>query len=66
MKRQNSKKQLPIATEAIRLDPQMDVAYMNRGRSYNGMGDYNKAILDLTEAVRLNPQNAKAYCNRGR
>lgn len=51
--------------EAIRLDSQHALAYVNRGVSYNSLGEYDQAIADLNEAIRLNPEEALAYSNRG-
>ena len=35
------------------------------GWSYDGNGEYNKAIADYTEAIRLDPKYKQAYTNRG-
>jgi tetratricopeptide (TPR) repeat protein len=43
-------------TEAIRLDPNYDVAYQNRGRSYFAKRDYDRAIADYDQALRINPR----------
>ena len=50
---------------AIRLDPQLALAYNNRGDAYRDLGRYQKAIQDYNEAIRLDPQLALAYNNRG-
>jgi tetratricopeptide (TPR) repeat protein len=52
-------------TQAIRLDPNMAVAYGNRGYAYIMKGDYDRGIADSTQAIRLNPNDAGAYGNRG-
>jgi tetratricopeptide (TPR) repeat protein len=39
--------------EAIRLDPNLAVAYMNRGALYLNKGDNDKAIEDSTKAIDL-------------
>ena len=49
---------------AIRLDPQLASAYVNRGKAHNELGQYHLAIRDLDEAVRLDPQLILAYYNR--
>lgn len=50
---------------AIRLDPQLALAYNNRGDAYKDLGRYQKAIQDYNEAIRLDPQLALAYNSRG-
>ena len=51
--------------EAIRLDPQSDVAYYGRGNAYYDLGQFEPAIQDFDEAVRLHPQRARPYYSRG-
>ena len=41
------------------------LAYVNRGKVYEKMGQYQKALADLNEAVELDPNLASAYYNRG-
>ena len=41
-------------------------AYINRGRAYHQLSQYDKAIADYTEAIRIDPDYADAYYNRGR
>jgi tetratricopeptide (TPR) repeat protein len=53
-------------TEAIRLNPQHDKAYNNRGGVRKAKGELAEALADYTEAIRLNPNYASAYLNRGR
>ena len=50
--------------EAIRLDPQLAVAYNNRGLGYKRLGQPQRAIQDLDEAIRLDHQLAVAYATR--
>ncbi|MBK7937821.1 MAG: tetratricopeptide repeat protein [Lewinellaceae bacterium] len=52
-------------TEAIRLDPNDAVAYMNRGAARSELGDKQGAILDYDEAIELNSNYTLAYTNRG-
>ena len=58
-------KAISAFTEAIRLDPNNELAYCNRGRAYVNKGDYDKAIRDFDEAIRLDPRLALAYNGRG-
>ena len=51
--------------EAIRLNPQYDFAYNNRGFARYRVGETDGAMADYNEAIRLNPQLAIAYVNRG-
>ena len=51
--------------QAVSLDPQLAMAYGNRGAAYNDLGQHERAIQDHTEAIRLDPQNALTYDNRG-
>ena len=52
-------------TEAIRIDPNYDLAYVSRGQSYSNKGQNDQAISDYTESIRLNPDDALAYYSRG-
>ena len=47
------------------LDPQLALAYNNRGNAYKDLGQREKAIHDYNKAIRLDPQLALAYDNRG-
>lgn len=66
-------------TEAINLDPDNRIAFINRGSVYKMLGDklkreknfeeankqYDEAISDFTQAIRIDPSNRSAYNNRG-
>lgn len=66
-------------TEALNLDPDNRIAYINRGTAYKRFGDkfkgeknfeeankkYEEAISDFTQAIRVDSTNRNAYNNRG-
>lgn len=52
--------------EAIRLEPQLPVAYYKRGWTYEHIGRCHSAIQDYTEAIRLDPNDFVTYNSRGR
>ncbi|HTY23997.1 MAG TPA: tetratricopeptide repeat protein [Desulfomonilaceae bacterium] len=52
-------------TKVVRLHPQMEAAYNNRGTAYYRQGEYSKAVKDFSRAIELNPSYALAYYNRG-
>ncbi len=52
-------------TEAIRLQPDLALAYNNRGLARADKGDVEGALGDYEEAIRLKPDYALAYNNRG-
>ena len=45
-------------TAAIRINPQYAVAYNNRGRTYQAMGDMTRALDDYEQARRIEPDNS--------
>ena len=51
--------------EAIKLNPQMLVAYTNRGISYTQLHQYEEAIVDYTKAIKLQPRISRNYFLRG-
>ena len=52
-------------TESINLNPQLTVAYNNRGIAYGKKRELDKAIEDFNTAIALNPKDADPYNNRG-
>jgi tetratricopeptide (TPR) repeat protein len=54
--------------EAIRLDPNLALAYMNRGAIYASKNEFDKAIEDETKAIELKlaktEDQSTAYSNR--
>ena len=53
-------------THAIRLNPNLAKAFINRGNVYAaGKNDLDLAIADYDQAIWLDPKLASAYFNRG-
>jgi len=62
-------------TKAIGLDPNVALAYTNRGlayerknalgRAYERKNALGRAIADYTKAIALDPNDANVYTNRG-
>jgi len=58
-------KALEYLNKAISLDPNYTAAYIVRGLTWRGKGNYDLAISDYNKAIELNPGYADAYCYRG-
>jgi tetratricopeptide (TPR) repeat protein len=41
------------------------IAYYNRGKAFEYLGNYQKATEDFKKTIELNPNYAKAYYNQG-
>ena len=61
----STRKPSPTCDRAIELDPELVLAYNNRGYAYAALGEYEKAIADCDQAIELDPEMAMAYSNRG-
>jgi tetratricopeptide (TPR) repeat protein len=59
--RQDYRGAIAAYTEAIRLNPNDDVIYGNRGDAHAALANYPGVLADYTEAIRLNPKNADYY-----
>ncbi len=51
--------------QAIRLDPNYDVAYHNKGHVLHALKRDGEALTAYDQAIRLNPDYADAYHNKG-
>lgn len=51
--------------EAIRLDPTLHDAYLQRGFIYASQSKYDEALADYTRNIELDPHSAKNYRLRG-
>lgn len=58
-------RQLSDYDTAIHLDPNLIVAYYNRGIANGELGRYDAAIADFSEIIRIQPDFAAAYHDRG-
>ena len=47
--------------EAIRLDPNLAMAWSNKGNALTGQGKYDEAMKAYDEAIRLDPNLASAW-----
>ncbi|MFC1997045.1 tetratricopeptide repeat protein [Chloroflexota bacterium] len=61
----DAQEQIRYYTEAIRLDPEFEYAFNNRGLSYDDLGQHERAIADYDKAIQIDPELALAYNNRG-
>jgi tetratricopeptide (TPR) repeat protein len=61
----NPRKAIKYLSEAIHLDPNLSVAYNNRGNAYGNLKQFDRAIADYDHAIRLDPNYALAYYCRG-
>ena len=52
-------------TQAIELNPNNAMAYINRGASYANLKEYNRAEADYSKLIALEPNNVQAYIGRG-
>jgi tetratricopeptide (TPR) repeat protein len=56
---------MALYNEAIRLNPNLALAFAHRGFAYEQKGDYNRAMSDYDKAIQIDPKRAFAYCKRG-
>src|SRR5260221_36398 len=52
--------------QAIRLDPNLAMAYVNKGNVLSDLKHYGEALAAYDQAIRLDPNLAMAYVNKGR
>ena len=52
-------------TNAIRINPQLAIAFNNRGTAKGNLNDHFGAIEDYTKAIEINPQFGTSYSSRG-
>ncbi len=56
---------LKLFDEALKLKPNWDLLYHNRGNCYAGLENYELAIQNYTKAIELNPNESMIYTCRG-
>ena len=52
-------------SDTIRLNPENQFAYLNRGDAYYSLKQYEKAIEDYNKTIELDPENVIAYSRKG-
>jgi tetratricopeptide (TPR) repeat protein len=52
-------------TAALKLDPELPEAYINRGIALRRLEQYVEAVEDFDQALKLTPQSPEALYNRG-
>ena len=60
-----AKEAIEYCQEALKIDPNNEVAYSRLGVAYFQLGKYSEALDYYQTAVKLNPNFAIAYCNIG-
>jgi tetratricopeptide (TPR) repeat protein len=58
-------KAIEYLNNAIKLQPDDETYYYNRGVAYDNLGQYQSAIKDYNQAIRLRPDYAEAFYNMG-
>jgi tetratricopeptide (TPR) repeat protein len=58
------KDSLALWSDALVSYPNLAEAYNNRGVTYYGQGDLERAISDYSKAIEMNPNDVVAYYNR--
>ena len=51
--------------EAIRLEPNYALSYLNKGKALTELGRYSEALTAFDQAIRLGPDYARSHHNRG-
>ena len=49
---------------AISLDPNLYLAYLNRGKVYKDQNRWDEALKDFSKAIQINPGNGETYYQR--
>lgn len=54
---------ISLWSHEIRIFPEVSLSYYNRGTTYSGLGEYEKALRDLSRTVEINPEYTEAFNN---
>ncbi len=65
MKNMNYTQAIIDFTNLIRLSPDFDYVYRNRGMSYQYLGKYSQALTDLNKYIEMKNDDPLAYSSRG-
>jgi tetratricopeptide (TPR) repeat protein len=52
-------------TQVLKLVPDSNGAYYNRGLTYAGLGNHTSAVMDYDQTIKLQPNYPDAYYSRG-
>jgi tetratricopeptide (TPR) repeat protein len=61
----NSYRAIDLISRAIEINPNLYIAFNNRGTILNALKQHNVALLNYDQAIALKPDFAEAYNNRG-
>ena len=64
-KQRNYKRTIKDCTSAIKLDPNLTLAYTIRGKALGAREEYQEAEKDFSEAIRISPDDDNAHFSRG-
>lgn len=56
---------IALWSHEIKLFPELEKAYQNRGAAYGHKGEHRQALKDFSRAIELNPGRAEGHSNRG-
>ena len=56
---------IDLCNKAIKISPNYESAYGERGFAYSQKGQFDKAIADYSTAIKMSPYEALLYFNRG-
>jgi len=56
---------LKIQDEVLRIDPQNETAWINKGLALYNLTKYDEALTAYDKAIGINPRNSKTWTNKG-
>lgn len=60
------KKAIQAYNRHLEMKPAHEIAIYNRGRAYEELGQYDKAVDDFLRVIEINPRNIGAYLSYGK